>query len=209
MGKMPEKRQWVLARGGWLVFRRMIQIWAAAAAAAAAIVLCERAALGSVVHGRLAGNLAAVLAILGAVDGTVSLFQAGWFWFSDQGYGYHIPWRGSRGSFDWAEVDFAGLAPGETAMDRCRVALLLVGRDSSATALEYRRGMIGRLLALHPALRVAALPEDRAVARICRSLDDQDVGWMPLSWVQHADGSGELILRAKGGRPAEKEAGGQ
>ena len=95
------------------------------------------------------------------------------------------------------------LAPGDMAMDRCRVALLLVGRDGSAAALEYRRGMIGRLLALCPSLRVAALAEDRAVARICRSLDEQDVGWLPLSWVQHADGSGELVLRARARRPAE------
>ena len=67
-------------------------------------------------------------------------------------------------------------------------------------ATGYVGAELVRLLALHPALRVAALAEDRAVARICRSLDEQDVGWLPLSLVQHADGSGELILRAKAQR---------
>ncbi len=197
MEKKPEQKRWVLARSGWLIFRRMAVIWAVAAVAAAVIVLCERAALGQVVHGRLVANLAAVLVLIGAAEGAASLFQAGWFGFSGEGYGYHIPWRGRRGGQDWAEVDFVGLVPGDMAMGHCRVALMLVGRDGSAVALEYRRGMIGRLLALCPDLRVAALAEDRAVAQICRSLDEQDVGWLPLSWVRHADGTGELVLRTK------------
>ena len=81
MDRLPGKRRWVLARRGWLIFRRMLVIWAVAAAAAGVIVLCERAALGSVPHGRLAGNLAAVLALTGAVDGAAAQFQAGWFRF--------------------------------------------------------------------------------------------------------------------------------
>ena len=198
---MPRQKVYlVTACKLWRVFWRTGLIWLTALAAALVIKACEEAAFGAVLHGRLIGNMSAVLVLAGLVDGVITLFQAGWFRFNESGYGIHIPWRGRRGGGRWEDVNFIGLVPGSVAGTRYSVMVLIVNSKGKARAIEYRWGLVEKLLTLHPDLRVAALAENKKVAAICRRLDEAELGWLPLSWVQHMDGSGELVLRAQTSR---------
>ena len=194
---MPQEKMYtVTSCRPWRILWRMLLVWALALAAVLILVISEQAALGEVVHGRLAGNMAALLALAGLVDGTVTLFRAGWFRFNNSGYGVHIPWNGSRAGGQWEHVNFIGLVPGSTVGARFDVMVLIVDARGKARAMEYRQGLVEKLLALCPSLRIAALVENRKVGDICRKLDEEGIGWLPLSWVQHIDGSGELVLRS-------------
>lgn len=199
---MPQERVRVITSCRlWRIFWRMILIWALAAAAALIIKVCEEAAFGTVLHDRFIGNMVAALLLVGLVDGIVMLFQAGWFRFNEYGYGIHIPWRGLRGGGRWENVNFIGLVPGNRVGMRFSVAVLIVSRQGKTRTVEYRKGLIGKLLTLYPELRVAALVESRKVSAICQQLDEEEIGWLPLAWVQHIDGSGELVLRTPQPQP--------
>jgi len=195
---MPQQRVYVITSCRlWRVLWRMCLSWLVALAAALIMAACETAAFGAVLHGRLMINTSAVLMLAGLIDGLIALFQTGWFRLNESGYGVHIPWRGQRSGGRWEDVNFIGLVPGSAVGTRFSVMVLIVNTQGKARAMEYRQGLVGKLLSLHPDLRIAALAESAKVAAICRKLDEEEIGWLPLSWVQHADGSGELVLRSQ------------
>lgn len=185
-----------LARQWQRIFGRMILIWLVALLAALLIAAAQRFAVGRVYHGGLIIHASAAVMLAGLVDGVIGLFYSGWYRFDEVGYRYHNPWQGIRRQTAWTQVDFLALVPGSMVMSRANLCLMLVGEDDRIE-MEYRWERLENLLSLYPGLSIAAYTENAAVVKICRRLADQKISWLPLSWVQHGDGTGELVLRKK------------
>jgi hypothetical protein len=185
------------ARGYWALFWRSGLWFLAAILLALGIARSEISISGAMIHGRLIANSVAVLVLIGIVSGVIALFHSGWVRLGPDGYGWRLPWRGVREDISWNDIQFIALVPGPMAGNNQQVSLLLVKKDGQNHCLEYRQGLLKTILAAHPSMRVAALVENRKVSQLCRSLDKEEIGWLPLSWVQHIDGTGELVLRQK------------
>lgn len=188
------------------MFRRPAILILAALTAAILFCLAEWLALGAVRHVEFVVNALLTVLLLASADAAIALFQAGWFRFGPEGYKVNIPWKGLRGGCTWDQVDFAALIPGDLAMNRCETALLILEKGGNAVALEYRERLLDALLSRCPQLHIAALPESDAVKAYCRDLDRRNIGWLPLMWIRHADGSGELKPKPAETRPEHQPA---
>lgn len=207
MDRQDRQELLVTGRRETKLFRRMIIIWIGVLLAAIVLCLAELAAFGKVIHVWLAVNSVLVFFLAGAADAVIALFQAGWFRFGTTGYAFNIPWKGLRGGCNWEDVDYAALIPGNRGMKNCKIALLIVERKGTVTALEYRDGLLFSLLERYPRLRVAALRESGPVAELCRELDKRHIGWLPMTWIENEDGSGSLALKSTDAVPKNRANG--
>ncbi len=160
------------------------------------VCVCEELVVGYIVHSWFIVNGMLMVLLAAMIDLTLGLFQAGWFRFSPSRYTVNIPWKGLRGGSSWKAVDYVAIIPGKMAMKNCSIALLIVEKKGFVVALEYRETLLFQILSQYPQLHVAILRGEPALNAICRELDIRSIGWLPLTWIEHEDGSGELRLKS-------------